>query len=47
MHVPSQYCMELSEDHKEVYMDKCNGSPSQKWEWSRHLTPQRAVSDWY
>ena len=46
-HTPTMYCLELSDTGKEVYMNKCDGSPSQEWVWSKHFTPKRTVKDWY
>ena len=46
-HTPTMYCLELSENGKEVYMNKCDGSPSQEWVWARHYTPKRTVRQWY
>jgi len=47
VHSPSGNCMEISDDHKEVYMDKCDGSASQVWEWTHHYTPHREVKNWF
>ena len=46
-HTPTMYCLELSENGKDVYMNKCDGSPSQEWVWARHYTPKRTVRQWY